>query len=345
MSKTALITGITGQDGAYLARHLLDKGYTVYGGARLIPPTNIWRLDALGIADDIRFVPIDLTEQRQLNHLIEQIAPDELYNLAAESFVAKSFDEPVHTGNVDALGVARILEALFRLKAPTRFYQASTSEMFGKVRETPQTELTPFHPRSPYGVAKLYAHWLTVNYREAHDLFTCSGILFNHESPLRGENFVTRKITIGLARIKQGQQSHLELGNLNVHRDWGFAGDYVDGMWRMLQQDKGDDYILATGRTFSLQRYVEDAGRVFDMHIVWKGDGLECEGIDRKSGRTIIRVNPAFYRPADVDLVLGNPAKAEEKLGWHRTVEFGDLVRQMAEADYDRVAKGLLKAA
>ncbi len=339
-AKTALITGITGQDGAYLARLLLDKGYKVYGGSRLIPPRTMWRLEEMGIANDIDLVPIDLTEEKQLYHLVERLAPDELYNLAAESFVAQSFEQPVHTGNVDALGPARLLNALHRLGAPTRFYQASTSEMFGKVREVPQTELTPFHPRSPYGVAKLYAHHLTVNYREAYGMHCSAGILFNHESPLRRAGFVTRKITLGLARIRHGQQDRLELGNLEIHRDWGFAGDYVRGMWQMLQQPEGGDYVLATGRTHSLRSFVEAAGAALDFDIGWQGEGRETTGIDRKTGKTLITVNPDFFRPAEVDVVLGNPGKAEAVLGWRREVDFPDLVRRMAQADYDRIASG-----
>ncbi|GIL40084.1 GDP-mannose 4,6-dehydratase [Roseiterribacter gracilis] len=345
MAKTALVTGITGQDGAYLAKLLLEKGYTVWGTARRAASINNWRLVELGIADQIKTVTFDLLEDSNIRRAIETAKPDEVFNLAAQSFVGTSFDQPLYTADVDALGVTRILEAIRSIDGGKniRFYQASTSEMFGKVQAVPQTEDTPFYPRSPYGVAKLYGHWITVNYRESYGMHASSGILFNHESPLRGFEFVTRKITLSLAKILAGQLDVLELGNLDAKRDWGFAGDYVEGMWRMLQQDTPDDYVLATGETHTVRSFVENAAKPLGFDIEWRGQDEKTEGLDKKSGKVIVRVNPQFYRPAEVDLLLGSPAKAEAKLGWKRKVDLPGLVAMMAEADARRVRDGTLR--
>ena len=340
MAKTALITGITGQDGAYLAKLLLEKGYEVHGGVRRIGVISTGRLDELGITDSLHLHDFELLEESNIRRVLEKSAPDEVYNLAAQSFVGVSFEQPLYTSNADALGVMRILESLRSLGGKTRFYQASTSEMFGKVQAIPQTEATPFYPRSPYGVAKLFAHWATVNYRESFDMFACSGILFNHESPLRGKEFVTRKITLAFARIAAGKQDVLELGNLNAQRDWGYAADYVEGMWRMLQQDTPDDYVLATGETHTIRSFVDAAGAYFGWEFDWQGEGENEVGIERKSGKTLVRVNPAFFRPAEVELLIGSPAKADEKLGWTREVDLNGLVQLMCEADEKRVKAG-----
>ena len=333
MTKRALITGVNGQDGAYLAKALLDKGYSVTGAMRRTSTGNVQRLTYLGIANSIEFCEVDLLDFTNVVRIVERSKPDEIYNFAAQSFVALSFEEPIYTGAVDALGTTRVLEAIRQSNKSIRFYQASTSEMFGKAQASPQSETTPFYPRSPYAVSKLYAHWITVNYRESYDQFAVSGILFNHESPLRSREFVTRKITLGLARIKHGELDLLEIGNLDSRRDWGFAGDYVEGIWRMLQQDQPEDYVLATGETHSVREFVVLAGQCLGFQIEWRGTGDEECGVDRKSGRIIVKVNPRFYRPAEVDVLCGNPAKAKIKLGWVRKVLFADLVAMMAEAD------------
>jgi len=335
--KKALITGIRGQDGAYLAKFLLEKGYEVWGADRRSGDSSNWRLKELGIEKDVKIVYMDLLELTNIMRVIEKVQPDEVYNLAAQSFVGASFEQPILTSEIDAIGVLKILEAIRTLKPDTKFYQASTSEMFGKVQEIPQTEKTPFYPRSPYGVAKLFAHWMTVNYRESFDIFACSGILFNHESPLRGLEFVTRKITHSLAKIKYGLQDKLLLGNLDAKRDWGYAKEYIEGMYLMLQQENPDDYVLATGETHTVREFVEKAAQIAGFDIVWEGEGVNSRGIDRKSGKTIIEVSPDFYRPAEVDLLLGNPKKAEEKLGWKPKTKFEDLVSIMMEADLKRV--------
>jgi GDPmannose 4,6-dehydratase len=342
MGKTAFITGITGQDGAYLSKLLIEKGYAVHGGVRRIGVISTGRLDDLGITNELKLHDFELLEMSNISRTIDKIAPDEVYNLAAQSFVGVSFEQPIYTGNADALGPLRILEAIRERGGKARFYQASTSEMFGLVQETPQNERTPFYPRSPYGVAKLFAHWSTVNYRESFGLHASSGILFNHESPLRGKEFVTRKITLGFARMFSGDDKPLELGNLDAKRDWGFAGDYVEGMWRMLQQDKPDDYVLATGTTTSIRDFIEGVASRFDTGIDWTGQGLDEVGRDRKTGRTLVVINPEFYRPAEVDLLLGNPAKAEEKLGWKRQYDLGKLIDVMVEADRKRVTQRTL---
>jgi GDPmannose 4,6-dehydratase len=326
MARTALITGITGQDGAYLSRLLLDKGYRVYGAFRRGASLNLWRLNELGIKEsDIEFIPLELLEYANLRRGIEEAAPDEIYNLGAQSFVGISFEQPLFTTDVNALGVTRMLEAIREVNPAIKFYQASSSEMFGKVQAVPQNERTPFYPRSPYASAKLYAHWITVNYRESYGLFACSGILFNHESPLRGIEFVTRKVTCALARIREGEQDVLELGNLEAKRDWGFAGDYVAGMWLMLQQPHPDDYVLATGESRSVRDFCELAAEALDFDLAWEGNGTATRGIDQRTGKTIIRVNSKFYRPAEVDTTLP------------------DLVRMMPEADHRRIrAKQML---
>ena len=316
MVKTAFITGISGQDGAYLAQFLLAKEYRVFGATRRTASINTHRLQYLGIEKDIEFVDFDLLEFTNILRVIEKIAPDEIYNLAAQSFVGTSFEQPLFTADVDALGVTRILEAIRTFGLTNcRYYQASTSELFGKVRAVPQNETTSFYPRSPYGVAKLYGHWITVNYREAYGLHSSSGILFNHESPLRGVDFVTRKITLGLAHIQAGKQDVLELGNLDAQRDWGFAGNYVEAMWLMLQQDEPGDYVIATGKTHSISMLIEIAAPLYGMEIEWSGEGKDTVGIDRIAGNTVIKTNPKFFRPAEVDLLVGDPSKARDKLG------------------------------
>jgi GDPmannose 4,6-dehydratase len=337
MKKTAFITGIAGQDGAYLAKLLLEKGYDVHGGLRRSSSNPIGRLEELGISDAATLHDFDLAELTNIQRVLDRVAPDEIYNLAAQSFVGASFEQPIYTANVDAIGVMRMLEALRASGSKARFYQASTSEMFGKVQAVPQVEDTPFHPRSPYGVAKLFGHWAAINYREAYGMFACSGILFNHESPLRGSEFVTRKITRTLAKIKHGHAEMLELGNLDAQRDWGFAGDYVEGMWRMLQADSADDYVLATGETRTVRSFVSGAAESIGMPVIWSGEGVNEVARDARSGALIVRVSPAFFRPAEVDLLIGSAAKAEERLGWKRSVSYDELVTMMAQSDERRV--------
>ncbi|GLQ32232.1 GDP-mannose 4,6-dehydratase [Litoribrevibacter albus] len=341
MKKKALITGVTGQDGAYLARFLLDQGYQVFGAYRRSATLDTSRLDYLGITDDVEFVAFDLLEFSNIVRTLEQCKPDEIYNLAAQSFVALSFEQPLYTSDVDGQGVLRILEAirLLGMEKSTKFYQASTSEMFGKVKETPQTEDTPFHPRSPYGVAKLFAHWANINYRESYGLFGCNGILFNHESPLRGLEFVTRKITHKLAHMATHGGEPLELGNMEAKRDWGFAGDYVKGMWLMLQQDNPDDYVLATGQTYTVKEFVNLSAAALDIQLDWVGEGVNTQAINRKSGEVVVKVNPEFYRPSEVDLLLGDSSKAKSQLGWEPETTLSELVTMMVEADLKRVSK------
>ena len=336
--KAAIITGITGQDGAYLSELLLQKGYQVYGTFRRTSSVNFWRIKELGIEDHPNFqlVEYDLTDLSSSIRLLQSTGAKEVYNLAAQSFVGVSFEQPVTTAEITGVGVVNLLEAIRIVDPDIRFYQASTSEMFGKVQSIPQTESTPFYPRSPYGVAKLYAHWMTVNYRESYGIFGTSGILFNHESPLRGQEFVTRKITNSIARIKLGQQDVLELGNMDAKRDWGYAKDYVDGMWRMLQADEPDTYVLATNRTESVRDFVTMACKAADIQVDWQGEGEGERGIDSVTGKTIVQVNPRFYRPAEVDLLIGDPAKAKQKLGWEPSTTLEELCRMMVEADIRR---------
>ena len=341
--KRAVITGITGQDGAYLSKHLLGQGYEVYGAYRRSASTNFWRIEDLGIRNHphLHLVEYDLTDLGSTMRLIESAEPDEVYNLAAQSFVAVSFDQPITTGKITGLGAVHLLEAIRIINPKIRFYQASTSEMFGNAPEVPQKESTPFYPRSPYGAAKVYAHWMTINYRESYDMFAASGILFNHESPLRGLEFVTRKITDGLARVKLGKQSHIELGNLDAKRDWGYAEDYVDGMWRMLQADCSDTFVLATGRTERVRDFVEMSCKALDIDIEWKGSGVDEQGIDANTGHAIIKINPKYYRPAEVDLLIGNADKARSILGWEPNTNLEELCSMMVEADLRRIDSGV----
>ena len=346
MSKKALITGITGQDGAYLAEFLLKKGYIVHGIKRRSSLFNTDRIDHLyqdPHEGEIKFRLHygDLTDSTNLIRIIQEVQPDEIYNLAAQSHVMVSFETPEYTANADALGTLRILETIriLGLERKTKFYQASTSELFGKVQEIPQKETTPFYPRSPYATAKLYAYWITVNYREAYNIFACNGILFNHESPIRGETFVTRKITRAVARISLGLQERLYLGNLNALRDWGHAKDYVEGMWLMLQQPEPEDYVLATGEQHSVREFVELAFKEVDIDIIWQGEGIEEKGIDKKSGKVLVMVDKRYFRPTEVDTLLGDPTKAKEKLGWQPKISFKELVSEMVREDLEEAKK------
>jgi len=338
-TKVALITGVTGQDGSYLAEFLLNKGYIVHGMKRRASSFNTSRIDHLYLdphEDNVRFFLHhgDMTDSSSLVRIIQKIKPDEIYNLAAQSHVAVSFEEPEYTANSDALGSLRILEAIriLGLEKTTRFYQASTSELYGDVQETPQKETTPFYPRSPYAVAKLYAYWITVNYREAYGIYACNGILFNHESPVRGENFVTRKITRALARIKLGLQQHLYLGNLDALRDWGHAKDYVEMQWLMLQQETPEDFVIATGVQFSVRDFVNIAAKELDIIINWQGEGLDEKGYD-DSGRCLVSVDERYFRPTEVETLLGDASKAKEKLGWEPKISFSELVKEMVSED------------
>lgn len=339
-SKTAFISGVSGQDGAYLSAHLLERGYKVYGGARRGSMGIQHRLHDVGIEEDVEIVEFELTDQENVTRTVKQLQPDEFYNLAAQSFVGSSWSYPAYTSQANGLGCLYILEAIFNHSPGTRFYQASTSEMFGLAQTVPQREDTPFYPRSPYGVAKLYAHWITKNYRESHNLFTCCGILFNHESPLRGSEFVTRKITLGLARIAHGQQETLELGNLNAERDWGFAKEYVEGMALMLSAESANDYVMATGKTQTVRSFVEDVANKAGLELEWSGEAEREKGIDKKTGKVIVQVNPKFYRPAEVDRLVGDPSLIEKELGWKAKTELQELAELMYRADYDRTARG-----
>jgi GDPmannose 4,6-dehydratase len=341
--KKALITGITGQDGSYLAELLLEKGYEVHGIVRRSSSFNRERIEHLHKDHHLKDNKIslhygDVTDTLNINRLIGALQPDEIYNLAAQSHVAVSFDTPEYTGQADALGALRIVDSIraLGLAGKTRFYQASTSEMFGKVQEIPQSEKTPFYPRSPYGAAKLYAHWITVNYREAYGIFACSGILFNHESPRRGENFVTRKITLSLANILKGKQDKLYLGNLNAKRDWGYAKDFVEGMWLMLQQDTPEDYVLATEKQYSVREFVELSFGMCGIKIKWVGEDADERGVDTDTGRELVQIDPSYFRPLEVDTLLGDASKAHKKLGWKPSTTFDELVRMMVKSDLDR---------
>jgi len=344
MEKRALITGVTGQDGAYLTEFLLKKGYRVWGIKRRSSSFNTGRVDALyqdphNGDPRFRLVHGDMTDATNLIRVVQEVQPDEIYNLAAQSHVQVSFETPEYTANADALGPLRILEAIriLGLEKKVRFYQASTSELYGKAAEVPQNEKTPFYPRSPYGAAKIYAYWITVNYREAYGMHASNGILFNHESPLRGETFVTRKITRGVAAISLGLQDKLYLGNLNAKRDWGHARDYVKGMWAILQQDKPGDYVLATGEAHTVREFVEEAFAVANYRIAWKGEGLKESGVDAKTGRTLVEIDPKYFRPTEVDILLGDASKARGVLGWKHTVPFLELVKEMVAEDLKTV--------
>jgi GDPmannose 4,6-dehydratase len=340
--KIAMISGITGQDGGYLAKLLLQKKYKVIGLYRRGATDTFSKLKEHGILEQIELVDFDLLEFSNICRVLRKHQPDEFYNLAAQSFVAASWEEPIYTAQADGMGVVYILEAIREFSPKTRFYQASTSEMFGKVHEIPQTENTPFYPRSPYGVAKLMAHWMCVNYRESFNVFACSGILFNHESPMRGKEFVTRKITSHFADIVSGKTTEpLELGNLNAKRDWGFAGDYVEMMWKMLQYDKPDTYVVATGETHDIREFVEETGKFCGFEIGWDGTNENEVGIDKKSGKVIVKVNSQFYRPAEVELLIGNPEKAKKTLDWKAKVDFKTLCKMMMTADIEREKSSL----
>ncbi|AAY90847.1 GDP-mannose 4,6-dehydratase [Pseudomonas protegens] len=340
--KRAVITGITGQDGAYLAKLLLEKNYTVYGTFRRSSSVNFWRIEELGIAGhpSLHLVEYDLTDLSASIRLMQVTEADEVYNLAAQSFVGVSFDQPITTAEITGLGAVNLLEAIRIVNPKARFYQASTSEMFGKVQAIPQKEDTPFYPRSPYGVAKLYAHWMTINYRESYDIFGCSGILFNHESPLRGREFVTRKITDTVAKIRLGKAEVLELGNMDARRDWGFAEEYVEGMWRMLQAERPDSYVLATNRTESVRTFVSLAFKAAGIDIDFRYQAENEIGVDAVTGKTLVRVNPKFYRPAEVELLIGDPQKAKDELGWAPVTSVEQLCAMMVEADLRRNADG-----
>ncbi len=341
--KRAVVTGITGQDGAYLAENLLERGYAVYGTFRRTSSVNDWRLRDIGIADhpNLTMVEFDLTDLSSAIRLLETAEPEEIYNLAAQSFVGVSFDQPIATTEATGIGALNLLEAIRIVNTKIRYYQASTSEMFGKVQAIPQAEDTPFYPRSPYGVAKLYAHWMTVNYRESYDIFGSSGILFNHESPLRGREFVTRKITDTVAKIKLGQCDLLELGNMDAKRDWGFAKEYVEGMRLIMQHDTPDTFVLATGRTETVRSFVEMAFKAIGTALDWTGEAEDEIGRDSETGRELVRVNPKFYRPAEVELLIGDPTKAQKQLGWVPETTLEQLCALMVEADLDRNKNGV----
>ncbi len=340
--KTAIITGVSGQDGAYLTQLLLDKGYLVYGTYRRTSSVNFWRIEELGIQNhpNLKLVEFDLTDLSASIRLLQATGATEVYNLAAQSFVGVSFDQPLTTAEITGIGAVNLLEAIRIVNPKIRFYQASTSEMFGKVQAIPQVESTPFYPRSPYGVAKLYAHWMTINYRESYGIFGSSGILFNHESPLRGREFVTRKITDTVAKIKLGKSGVLELGNLDAKRDWGFAKEYVEGMWRMLQASEPDTYVLATNRTETVRDFVSMAFKAVGIAVDFQGDAEKEVGIDVANGRTVVRINPKFYRPAEVDLLIGNPERARQRLGWEPTTTLEQLCAMMVAADMKRNERG-----
>ena len=342
MEKKAVITGITGQDGAYLAELLLSKGYKVYGTYRRTSSVNFWRIEELGVArhPNLHLVEYDLTDLSASIRLLKTTGASEVYNLAAQSFVGVSFDQPITTAEITGIGPVNLLEAIRIVNPAIRFYQASTSEMFGKVQAIPQVESTPFYPRSPYGVAKLYAHWMTINYRESYNIFASSGILFNHESPLRGREFVTRKITDSMAKISLGQLDVMELGNMDAKRDWGFAKEYVEGMWRMLQADKPDTYVLATNRTETVRDFVTMAAKAAGFDLVWEGAAENEVAMDRNSGKTLVKVNPKFYRPAEVELLIGDPGKAKKELGWEPKTTLEQLCQMMVEADIRRNQAG-----
>lgn len=341
--KKAIVTGITGQDGAYLVELLLNKGYEVYGTYRRTSSVNFWRLEELGVQNDenLHLIEYDLTDQANTIRMVMDIMPDEIYNLAAQSFVGVSFEQPLATAHITGLGCVHLLEAIRIVNPKIRFYQASTSEMFGEVQEIPQKESTPFYPRSPYGVAKLYAHWMVINYRESYNIFGCSGILFNHESPLRGKEFVTRKITDSVAKIKLGLLECMELGNMDAKRDWGFAKDYVEGMYLMLQADKPDTYLLATNRTETVRDFVTMAFKGAGIEVEFKGSEEDEVAVDKSTGKTVVKVNPKFYRPAEVELLIGDPKKAKDELGWEAKSTLEELCSMMVKEDLRRNKNGI----
>jgi len=335
--KKALITGVTGQDGAYLSKFLLEKGYEVSGTYRRISTPNFWRLEYLGVKDQVELIPFDLIDEPSIISAIQKTRPDEVYNLAAQSFVEASFDQPVATGNITGLSVTRFLDVIRQIKPDTKFYQASTSEMFGNAKTSPQNESTPFHPESPYAIAKLYAHWITTNYSQSYGIFASSGILFNHESPIRGEEFSTRKITSGVAKIKAGKIPYIEMGNLDTRRDWGYAMDFVECMWLILQHDYPDTFVIATGENHLLREFVEKAFEIAGFKIEWRGKGVKEEGVDSVSGNVLVKVNPKYFRPRDIYSLLGDPKKAMEQLKWNpKKTSFEKLVDIMVKADLKR---------
>jgi GDPmannose 4,6-dehydratase len=339
--KTALITGITGQDGAYLAKFLLEKGYKVYGTFRRLSTPNFWRLQHLGIIDKIELICFDLLDQSSMVTMLKKANPDEVYNLAAQSFVGASFEQPIGAGQITGLGVTKIIDTIKSINPNIRFYQASSSEMFGLAQEVPQSEKTPFYPRSPYAAAKLYGHWITINYRESYNMYACSGILFNHESPLRGLEFVTRKITNALVKIKLGVDEIVYLGNLDAKRDWGYAPDFVEAMWLMLQQDKAEDYVIATGETHTVRELIELACQELGINLMWQGEGINEIGINKDNGKMIVKIDAGFFRPSEVDILLGDPSKARKQLNWQPKVTFNKLVKIMIKEDLERWQKHL----
>ncbi|OHD68957.1 MAG: GDP-mannose 4,6-dehydratase [Spirochaetes bacterium RBG_16_49_21] len=339
MTKKAFITGVTGQDGAYLSEFLLKKGYAVFGGYRRTSSPNFWRLEELNILDQVELMEVDILDTGNLIRVFDKVGPDEIYNLAAQSYVAVSFEKPVLTGEITAIGVTRVLEAIRIVNPKVKFYQASSSEMFGKVREIPQNEMTPFYPRSPYAAAKLYGHWLTIDYRESYNIFGCSGILFNHESPLRGIEFITRKVSNAVARIKYGKQDYFEVGNMDAKRDWGYAKEYVEGMWMMLRQPEPKDYVLATNENHSVREFIEHAFSAIGVSLHWKGSGVNEAGLDSKTGKTLVKINPKFFRPGEVDQLLGDYSKAKNELGWEPKIKFRELVEIMVQQDLERISR------
>ena len=339
MTKTAFITGVTGQDGAYLSELLLKKGYKVYGGYRRTSSPNFWRLDELNVQHEVELLEVDILDTGNLIRVFDKVKPDEIYNLAAQSFVAVSFEKPVLTGEITAIGVTRVLEAIRIVNPKIKFYQASSSEMFGKVREIPQNETTPFYPRSPYASAKLYGHWQTIIYRESFNIFGCSGILFNHESPLRGIEFVTKKVSDAVTRIKFGKQDYFEIGNMDAKRDWGFAKEYVEGMWMMVQQPEPKDYVLATNEHHSVREFIEHAFSHVGISLQWKGTGINEVGFEAKSGKVLVKINPKFFRPGEVELLQGDYSKAKEELGWIPKIKFKELVEIMVQSDLEQMKK------
>ena len=334
--KKAFITGITGQDGAYLAELLLEKGYTVFGGFRRLSTPNFVRLDELKVTNKVKLIEVDLLDAGNLTRVISEVKPDEVYNLGAQSFVAHSFKNPVLTGKVTGIGVTNLLESIRMVNPEIKFYQASTSELFGKVQQIPQNEETPFYPRSPYGVAKLYGHWMTINYRESYNIFASTGILFNHESPLRGLEFVTRKVTDAVAKIYHGRQDFFEIGNMDAKRDWGYAKEYVEGMWKILQAPKADNYVLATGETHSVREWIEVCFSLIDKKIAWEGKDENETGRDAETGKILVKVNPEFYRPAEVDMLIGDYSKAKSELGWEPKVKYKELAEIMLKSDIEK---------